>query len=187
MTGSKKPDEPEQSLRSCLGRLKEHAGLCSNATNEILQYHVRFASLMAQRIDDASKSQYNLKYDYSETTRLADDISEASRSLSINVREMKDNLSSFVSVLEDVQVAVKKEPSLAEKILGWLKYLFKAIARILATVCPPISALLLHSAEPKVQKSAFVVSTLGEAAATFCTADPGAFLEHIILPLQGQK
>jgi primosomal protein N'' len=117
--------------------------LCSNAANKILQRHVRFASLMAQRIDDASKSQYNLKYDYSETTRLANDISEASRSLSIYVTDMKDNLDKFVSVLEEVQVTVKKEPSLAERILGWLKYLFKAIARILATVCPPISALLL--------------------------------------------
>jgi hypothetical protein len=69
MTGSKRPDEREQSLSSCLGRLKEHAGLCSNATNEILQYHVQFADLMAQRIDDASKSQYNLEYDYSRTTQ----------------------------------------------------------------------------------------------------------------------
>jgi hypothetical protein len=144
---------------------------------------------MAQRtrIDDASESQYTLKYDYSETTRLANDISGASRSLSINVRKMNDNLNSFVSVLEDVQVTAKEEPSLAEKILGWLKYLFKAIARILATVCPLISALLLQSTEPKAQKSAFAVSTLGEAAVTFCTADPGAFLEHIILPLQGRK
>jgi hypothetical protein len=142
---------------------------------------------MVRRIDDASKSQCNLKYDDSETTRLANDISEAADSLSIYVTKMKDDLKSFVSVLEEVQVAVKKEPSLVEKILGWLKYLFKAIARILATVCPPISALLLHSAEPKVQKSAYAVSTLGEAAATFCAADPGAFLGHIILPLQGQK
>src|ERR1700755_3424088 len=118
MAAAKKPDEREQSLRSCLGHLKEHAGLCSNATNEILQSHVRFASLMAQRIDDASRSQYNLKYDYSETTRLANDISEASRSLSINVRKMNDNLNSLVSVLEDVQVTVKEEPSLAEKVLG---------------------------------------------------------------------
>jgi hypothetical protein len=100
---------------------------------------------------------------------------------------MNDNLNTFVSVLEEVQVTVKEEPSLAEKILGWLKYLFKAIARILATVCPLISALLLQSTEPKAQKSVFAVSTLGEAAATFCTADPGAFLEHITVPLQGQK
>jgi hypothetical protein len=179
MTGSKKPDERERSLRSCLGRLKEleNAGLCKNATNEMAQ---------RTRIDDASKSQYNLEYDYSETTRLANDISEASRSLSINVRKMNENLNSFVSVLEDVQVTAKEEPSLAEKILGWLKYLFKVIARILATVCPLISALLLQSTELKVQKTAVAVSTLGEAAATFCTADPGAFLEHIVLPVPVQ-
>jgi hypothetical protein len=104
--------------------LKEDAGKCSNtaATNKILQCHVRFASLMAQRIDDASESQYNSRYDDSETTRIANDISEASRSLSINVTDMMNNLDSFVSVLEEVQVTVKKEPSLVERILGWLKY-----------------------------------------------------------------
>jgi hypothetical protein len=186
MTGSKKPDEREESLRSCLGRLKEHAGLCSNATNEILQYHVQFADLMAQRIDDASESQNNLRYDDEETTRLANDISASADELSTYVTKMIDNLNSFVSILEDVQVTAKEEPSLAEKILGWLKYLFKVIARILATVCPLISALLLQSTELKVQKTAVAVSTLGEAAATFCTADPGAFLEHIVLPVPVQ-
>ncbi|KAF8497558.1 hypothetical protein F5888DRAFT_297648 [Russula emetica] len=171
-SGSEKPDERERLLRFHLGLLKEDAGWCSNATNVILQYHVRFASLMAQRIEDASNSQYNFTYDDSETTRLANDIREAADSLSIYVTEMKSDLDSFVSFLEEVQVTMEMEPSLAEKILGWLKYLFKAIARILASVCPPISALLLHSAEPKVQKSAFFVSTLGEAAATFFTVDP---------------
>ncbi|KAF8497559.1 hypothetical protein F5888DRAFT_297945 [Russula emetica] len=171
MSNSKKPDERERLLRFYTGLLKENAGRCSNETNAILQCHVRFASLMAQRIDDASVSQYNLKYDDSETTRLAKDISEAADSLSTYVAKMKENLNSFVSVLEEIQVTVKKEPSLAEQILGWLKYLFKAIARILATVCPPISALLPHSAEPKVQKLAPAVSALGKAAGEFCTAD----------------
>jgi hypothetical protein len=178
MSDTEKPDERERLLRFYLGLLKEEAGWCSNATNEILQCHVRFASLMAQRIDDASKSQYNLTYDDSETTRLAKDISEASRSLSINVSKMMCNLGSFVSVLEEAQVTVKKEPSLVERILGWLKYLFKVIARILATVCPPIPALL-PSAKPKAQKSGPPASTLREAAAKFCTADPGVFLVHI--------
>jgi hypothetical protein len=128
---------------------------------------------MAQRIGDASKSQYNLKYDDSKTTRLANDISEASRSLSIHVTNMMDNLNKFVCVLEKVQVTVKKEPSLVERILGWLKSLFKAIARIFVAFCP---AVLLHSADPKAQKAASSASTLGKAAATFCAADSGAFL-----------
>ena len=66
--------------------------MCSDTTNEILQRHVLFASLMAQRIDDASKSQYNLKYDGPETTKLAKDISKASRSLSTNVTQMTNDL-----------------------------------------------------------------------------------------------
>ena len=184
MSSSEKPDERVQRLGHCLELLRKHAALCSNATNEILQCHARFASLMAKRIDDASElSQYNLIYESSETTRLAKDISEASRSLSIHIKEMMCDLDSFVSALEEVQIAMKKEPSLAERILGWLKYLFKAVARILAAVCPPIS-VLLPSVEPKIP---IPVSTLKEGATTFCTADSGAFLEHIILSLEGQK
>ena len=151
--------------------------MCSNETDKILRYHVQFASLMAKRIDDASKSQYDLKYDDVETTRLAKKISKASRSLSTNVTKMKDNIDLFVSALEEVQIAVKNERSLAEQILRWLESLFKVITSILATASP--------SAESKRQKSAFPVSTLREAAAKFCTADPGAFLEHIILSLKG--
>lgn len=141
--------------------------------------------MIAQRIDDASKSQYKLKYDDPETTRLASDIREASRSLSINVSKMKDNLDSFVSVLEKIQVTVKrqKERSLAERILGWLKSLFKAITRIFATLFSPISGFLLYSADPRVRESAFAASTLRKAAATFSAADSGAFFKHIIILL----
>jgi hypothetical protein len=140
---------------------------------------------MAQRIDDASKSQNNLKYGGPETTKLAKDINSASRSLSTNVTQMTYGLNLFVSALENVQVAVKTERSLSELILRWLKALLKAVASVLATACPPISPL--PSAAPKKQQPAFPISALIEAAAKFCTADPGAFLEHIILPPQGQK
>jgi hypothetical protein len=142
---------------------------------------------MAQCIDDATKSQYDLKYDDLETTKLAKKISKASHSLSINVTKMKNDLNLFVSALEEVQIAVKNERSLAEQILRWLKSLFEAITSILTTVYPPNSTLPL-SDEPRRQKSAFPVSTLREAAAKFCTADPGAFLEHhIVLPYQDRS
>ena len=177
---STRPDERERLLRYYLGLLKKHAEICSNAANEILQCHVRFASLMAQRIDDASESQYNLRYN-EETTRLANDISDAADLLSTYVTKMQENLNSFVSTLEEVQTTMKKEPSRVERILRWLKSLFKVVARIIAIVCPPVSALLPQS------KARNAVSALGEAAREFCRADPGAFLEHIILPLEGQK
>jgi hypothetical protein len=150
---------------------------------------------MAQQIDytfksqwndnDTSKSRYNLKYDVSETTRIANDIREASRSLSVNVTDMTFNLDSFVSALEEVQVAVK-EQSLAEKFLGWLKYLLKAVVSIVAAVCSPI-ATLLSRVGPKSRYLTSAVSTLRRAAAEFCRVDPGAFSEHIILLLQGLK
>jgi hypothetical protein len=158
--------------------MKANAWMYSTATDAILQYHVLFASLMARRIDDASEFQYNMKCDDSETTRLAKNISDASRSLSITVASMKDGVDLFVSALQNVQVAMKHERSLAERILRWLKSLFKVIASTLDTVCLPISAVPLP-AEPKRQKSAILVSTLREAAAKICTADPGAFSEHI--------
>jgi hypothetical protein len=155
-------------LRFYLECLKKYAGLCSNATNEILGCHVRFASLMAQRIDGASESQNNLRYDYSETTRLANGISAAADELSTYVTKTIDNLNSFVSVLEEVQVTVKKG-SLVESvknilrwIWGWLKYLAEAIARI-------------PSAKPRGE---IPLSTLEEGAARYCPADSGAFLEH---------
>lgn len=142
---SKKPDGQEQELRLYIVLLKENARRFSNATNKILRYHVQFASLMAQRIDDVPKSQYNLIYDNSETTRIANYIREASDSLSTYVTQIKENLKLFVSVLEEVHVTMKKEPSWAEWILGWLKYLFKSIAMIFATIYPFNSeSLRLH-------------------------------------------
>ena len=140
---------------------------------------------MAQQIDDASKSQHKFKYDVSQTTRIANDINSASRSLSFNVSQMKDNLKSFVSALEEVHVAVK-EQSLAEKLLGWLKYLLKAIIRIVAAVCSPIPALLSR-VEPNPQYLTSAVSTLGKAVAEFCKVDPGALSQRRILPFQRQK
>ena len=133
-----------QTLRLYLGRLKEQAGFCSDATNEILQYHVRFASLMAQRFDDASGSQHELNDDNIEMTRLARDIRNASSFLSINVERMKYELDSFVSIL--------KEQSLV-----------KRIATIFATLFRSNSGTVRHH------------------------PDSGAFLEHIIFSLQGQK
>ncbi|KAI0273904.1 hypothetical protein BGY98DRAFT_936260 [Russula aff. rugulosa BPL654] len=184
---SKKPDSDrrEQELRFYLKLLKDEAGQCSNEMNRILQLHVRFASLMAQRIDNVSKSQYDLKYDDSETTKIAISINKISRSLSVNVSTMKDILKSFASALEEVQVAVK-EQSLTEKFLGWLKYLLKAIVSIVAAVCSPISSLLSR-VEPNPQYLATGVSTLGRAAAEFCRVDPEnefASLDTVILFLK---
>jgi hypothetical protein len=134
---------------------------------------------MAQRIDDASKSQYNLKFDGPETKKLTKDINRASRSLSTYVTQIIYDLDLFVSALEDIQVAVKTEQSLAEHTLRWLKSLLKAVTGILATACPPVF--------PVSPSAAFPISALREAAAKFCTADSGAFLAYIILPPQGQK
>lgn len=134
-------------------------------------------TLNSRRNDDASKSQYKLIYDVSETTRVANDIRETSRSLSKNVTNMTYDLDSFVSALEEVQVAVKERP-LAEKLLGWLRYLFKAIMSMIATVCSPI----LSRVEPEPQSLTSALSTLRKASAEFCRVDPGAFSEHITLP-----
>ena len=179
---SKKPDKREQLLRFYLGLLREDAGSCSRATNAILQCHAQFACLMARRIDDASsKSRFKgLKCDYSETTRLANDIRQASRSLSIQVARMKDNLSSFVSALEKIEVTARKEQTLAGWILGWLKSLFKALAKVFVALGPLVSPFL-HCVAPSVSGIAPAVSTLWIAASAFCRVASGAFLERTIL------
>ena len=162
-------------LRSCLAPLKEWAGLCSDATNEILQYHVLFASLMAQQIDEASKSQYDLNYDgpLADTTKLAKDIRNASNSFTTFVERMTNELESFVSALEKVQVTAQKEQSLARR-----------IATIFATLSPSILGTVRYHPDPKIRGSKLANTALGQAASEFCRVDSGAFLEHIMLPLQ---
>jgi hypothetical protein len=59
---------------------------------------------MAQQMDYVSKSRLEgLNCDESETTRLASDISQVSRELSLYITLMTDNLSSFVSTVEKIQ------------------------------------------------------------------------------------
>ena len=180
-------------LRLYLGRLKERAGLCSQESDEILQYHVRFASLMAQRIDDASKTQDNLISDSPEARELAEEISKASGLLSTNVERMTYEIDSFVSALKKMKVAVEtqkplgKERSLVERVLRWLKSMFKAIAAIFAKLTPSIPVIARHHPDPKVRGSVLADTALGQAASVFCRVDSGAFLEHVILPLQGLK
>ena len=67
---------------------------------------------MAERFDDASMSQHDLKYDgpLAETT-LAERIRETA-GLSTNVKEMTLEIESFVVTLEEEQVTMQKEKSL---------------------------------------------------------------------------
>jgi hypothetical protein len=139
---------------------------------------------MAQRIDDASKSRNNLKYGGPETTNLVKEINKASRSLAANVTQMTNDLNSFVSVLEKAQVAVEKERSLVDRILRWLKSLFKAIAEIIATYAPIISESLRYHPDPLIRGCALAVTALGQAASSFCAMDSGAFLKYVILPCE---
>jgi hypothetical protein len=192
---AKKQDDREQTLRFYLGRLKERGGVCSQEAHEILQHHVRFASLMAQRIDDASKSQDNLISDSPEARDLAKDISKASGLLSTNVDRMTYELDSFVNALKNIQVTaatVAREKSLVERILQWLKSMFKAIATIFATLTPSISAIVRHHPDPKVRGCALSNTTLGQAASVFCKAgsEPkngkeSESLDSVILFLKG--
>jgi len=171
---SDKPDERERVLRHHLGLLREDASRCSKATDAILLGHAQFAYLMARRIDGASKSWLKgLKYG-SDTTRLANDINKASRLLSLHVTQMQANLASFVSALEKMEIRKKK--STAQRVLGWLKYLFNALASIFAlgTFVSPF----LHSVAPGVSMISPAASMLWKAAAAFCGMASGTSLEH---------
>ena len=166
-------------------RLKERAGLCSKEINDILEYHVQFASLMAQRFDDASKSQRDLKYDgpLPETT-LAERIRETAGFLSRNVKEMTLEIESFVDTLEkeQEQVTMQKEKSLVKRILRLLKSLFKAIATIFGTLSASVSDTDRHHPDPEIRENRLANTTFGQAAIEFGRADSGAFLEHNIPP-----
>lgn len=163
---SEKFEERERVLRHHLTLLREDVGWCSRATDAILLCHAQFAYLMAQRIDDASRSWLKgLKYGQ-DTTKIANDINKASRALSQHVTQMQENLKSFVSALEKMEV--RKKSSMARRILGWLKHLFNALASIFALgsfVSP-----FLHSVAPGVSLIAPAASTLWKAAAAFCGA-----------------
>jgi hypothetical protein len=169
-------------LKFYLGLLKNDAQRVSNEANEILKCHVRFVSLMAQWIDGISEAnKYVLEYDDLEMARLARDISSKADLLLTKVTNMKYNLKSFVDALEKAQF------SRIERLLAFVKSLFEAISRALAKVCP-VTANFLHCFDhPRAQNLVPVVSALGMVAQEFLPADPGVFLEHIILPLQGQK
>jgi hypothetical protein len=173
-TRFKKPDEREKSLRSYLDQLKEDAGQCSKATNTILKCHTQFANLMAQRMDDMSKSRTKvLNFDDSETTRLTNDISEASRVLSRLVSNMKDNLHSFVSALEKIELTARKKKR--KWILTLLKSLFDFLARIIVALGP----VVINAVAPGL--SGFVpVDSLWTVVSTTFGEASGAFLEHTI-------
>ena len=168
---SEKFEERERVIRHHLTLLREDVGWCSRATDAILLCHAQFAYLMAQRIDDASRSWLKgLKYGQ-DTTRLANDINKASRALSQHVTQMQENLKSFVSALEKMEV--RKKSSVARRILGWLKHLFNALASIFALgsfVSP-----FFHSVAPGVSLIAPAASALWKAAAAFCGAASGVF------------
>jgi hypothetical protein len=173
---SKGSDGREKELRVYLELLKENSVQCSDGINEILELHVQFASLMAKRMNNASNSESKLEY-CPETTVISEKIDDASNSLSIHVLKMQEHLLSLVSVLEEIQVAVKAQ-SLTEKLLGWLKYLLKLIVSVVAKVCFALSSLVSR-VEPNPKYLSYGISALGKAAANFCKVDPGAFSEHI--------
>jgi hypothetical protein len=166
-----KPDERERALRHHLASVREDASWCSRTTNAILLCHARFAYLMARRIDGASRSWLKgLRYG-TDTTKLANDLARASRSLSCHVAQMQSDLAAFVAALEKTEV--RKKPSMARHILRWLKDLFDALASIFALgsfVSP-----FLHSVAPGVGVIALAASALWKAAAAFCGVASGTF------------
>jgi hypothetical protein len=154
-------------LRSHVYGLKRLARECSEETDEILQYHVRFAPLMAQRIGDASKAQYTVNTG-PEATELAKDINEASRTFSEIVGRMTRELRSLVYTLENIQVKVEKKKEKKQR----SKLLSNAISVILGGSTPP--NITTQDGAPTDSDTAS-----RQAGSEFRVA--GALLEHIVL------
>ena len=125
---------------------------------------------MARQIDGASKSYPKGLDCNTDTGALTDRIAKASRSLSRSVEELKSDLESFVSYLENMGVKEEKKP-MAQRILGWLKLLFHALAGISALAA--VIAPLLSPVVPGVDMIAPAVSALFIAAAELCKALAG--------------
>ena len=70
----------------------------------------------------------------SETTKLANDTNQDYRSLSSYVTPMTDDLSPFLSALEEIEVTAKKKRT--------VRSLFEALAKIFVTLGPVISPFL---------------------------------------------
>ena len=127
---------------------------------------------MAQQIDGATNSRPKGLGCSMDTRRLADVIAGTSRSLSQNVAKMKGDLDSFVSYLEKMQV--KKEKSMANRILGWLKLFFNALAGIFAI--GSCIAPFLTTVAPGMHLIAPAASALSIAAAKLCEMASGTSL-----------
>jgi hypothetical protein len=169
---AEKPDEREREVRHYLGWLTGDARQCSENTDKILWCHAQFACLMAQQIGGGTKSGPKGPDCSTDTRRLANIIATASRSLSQNVVKMKGDLDSFVSYLEKMQV--KKEQSMVQRVLGWLKLLFNALAGIFAL--GSFIAPFLHPVAPGVDLIAPAASALSMAAAELCEMAAGTSL-----------
>ncbi|KAI0267424.1 hypothetical protein BC834DRAFT_77374 [Gloeopeniophorella convolvens] len=113
-------------LRQQLDKIKDDLALAMQASSSIISCRADFAGLMAQRIHDALASRAIELEPSTETSRLAEEIGEASRALSQHVNSMQQNLASFVSTLEGLNA--KGTRQLKTRILRWLKYLFNALA-----------------------------------------------------------
>ena len=162
--------------------------MCATETNDILQNHVRFANLMAQQINDASKPQNDSRYDrtMAEMARIAEETRAASSNLSANISRMNDELGTFVETLEGINIKTKKKESMPRKILRWLSFLVTAIQAIFA---PPSTTLvsLVFNPDLNIRGCLLALTPLGQAAQVFCKMGSGAALEHVALPLQGRK
>lgn len=123
-----------------------------------------------------------LIYDHSKTTRLDDGIRKASSLLSLHVRHMENDLSLFVSVLEEIKIAERKNQTSEGWILRFLKSLFKVLAKIIVTLGP----VILHVVAPGLGGVVPVVSALWTAASKFCGEGSGAFFRTCD-PLQGRN
>ena len=139
--------------------------------------------MMARRIDGASKSWFKGLDCDTDTTRLANDIAKASRSLSQNVVKLQSDLALFVSDLEKMDV--KKRQLTVRRILGWLKHLFNALAGVFAL--GSFIAPFLHSAAPGLGLVLPAASILSRAAAKFCGMAAGTFLRMHTRTVQVEK
>lgn len=125
-SSSNKPSDLEIELRSQIGSLEDSALAALNETEAIVRAHKSLGVLMSRRL--SGSGDITLKVS-PELTRLIEEIQRRSSTVSSHAGRMRDQVQTLVETLERPQ---RTKKSFFQRLLGWLKKIFHAVASALS-------------------------------------------------------
>ena len=161
----KKISALERQLFTEVDQLRDAADTALRSSRSIVKRHYEFADVVARLLDDASTHPTGDVLRPTEAMRLGDEILEHSAALAEHVSTICNRLDDLVRTLEGVKQK-RENANLWQKIWGWLKRAFRALAAALvvaAAVAPVVPGFGV------ILAAAFAGSAaLSTAAATLC-------------------